>query len=602
MAIKWKVRAHDTDLVRSIEQGSKVTAVIAQILALRGITHPEQVSSFLDLKMTGFADPFELPGVEKATDTILSAIEQGQKIVIYGDYDCDGMTSTAILSGCIELLGGNVAYHVPNRLDDGYGLNIEAIDRLQKKGTNLIVTVDCGISSVHEVAHANGLGMQMIVTDHHHPGPKLPEANAIVHPALPDHTYRFAGLCGAGVAFKLAWGLFQKKTGSEKLPPPMREYLFRALGLAAIGTVADVVPLLDENRIIVHFGLQLMRQHCSKGLTELFRISKLNEKNTLGAEDIAFTLAPRLNAAGRLGQAQLGVELLITEDSERATQLAEYLDQLNGNRNTLENGMRRAARKMIAENHSPENEPALVLAEADWHQGVLGIVAGRIAELHHRPTILISVDKMGEKLAVGSCRSACGLNLYEALSACQKHLKSFGGHAAAAGLKIEADKIDRFREDFCDYVSEVVPPEKFQSQLMIDAETLLGQLTLPILGQIEKLSPFGMRNPRPVLCATGIKLASPAKTMGADGKHLSLELIQHGAKVRAIAFGKGEWAEKLDHTDGLYDFAFKPFINEFRGRTSVQLKLIDFRQTESSTPKPKLGTHDRRDATESLAR
>lgn len=587
MAMKWNIRPHDAALIQSIERDSKVTAVVAQLLALRGITHADQVHAFLDLKMTNMADPFELPGMEPACEAILSAIAANEKITIYGDYDCDGMTSTAILCGCIKLLGGEVNYFVPNRLDEGYGVNTDAIERLHKKGTKLIITVDCGISSVNEVAQANQLGVKMIVTDHHQPGETLPAAAAIVHPALPDQPYRFAGLCGAGVAFKLAWGLCQRKTGSEKLPPPLRDFLFKAIGLAAIGTVADVVPLLDENRIIVHYGLKVMRQFCSVGLTELIRVASLTEKQQLGAEDIAFTLGPRLNAAGRLGQAQLGVELLMCEDLHRATQLAEYINELNKSRDSLETSMRRAAKKMIKDNHDPENEPAFVLAQPDWHQGVLGIVAGRIAELYNRPTILISIDKMGEKLAVGSCRSACGLNLYKALESCGDLLAKYGGHVAAAGLKIDAGNIDRFREEFCDHVSNVVPPEKFQPQLSVDAEAPLSQLSMDTLFQMEKLAPFGMRNPRPVLCATGVRLASPAKTMGADDKHLSLNLTQHGTQIRAVAFGKGEWAQELDHEEGVYDFAFKPSINEFRGRRSVQLKLIDFRPSETHLPKMK---------------
>ena len=601
MARNWKIRPHDTALIQSIERGASVPPVVAQILALRGITHPDEVSAFLNLKMLNLAKPFELPGMNEACDAILDAIQRNEKIAIYGDYDCDGMTSTAILHNCIELLGGNVTYFVPNRLDDGYGVNTAALDKLHKKEVRLVITVDCGISSVAEVEHANRLGLKMIVTDHHQPGPVLPDAVAIVHPALPGHDYRFAGLCGAGVAFKIAWALCERKSGSPKLPTPMREFLFKAISLAAIGTVADVVPLLDENRIIVHFGLQLISQYCSKGLSELLRVSKLNEKEKLGAEDIAFTLGPRLNAAGRLGQAQLGVELLICENPTRATQLAEYINELNKSRDSLETGMRRSAKKIIKENHDPENEPALVLAKAEWHKGVLGIVAGRLAELYNRPTILISIDKMNTSAAVGSCRSACGLNLYKALEACSEHLIKFGGHVAAAGLKIEVDKIDRFREEFCDYVSSNVPPERFQPQLTIDAETTLGQLSMNTLYQMEQIAPFGQRNPRPVLCATGVQLASPAETMGTDNKHLRLELVQHNAKVKAVAFGCGDWAAELDHDGGVYDFAFKPSINEYRGYKSVQLKLIDYRVHKSSVSQPLGSKNDESHTTKKLA-
>ena len=598
--MNWKIRPHDSALIQEIERGASVPPVVAQILALRGITHPDEVSAFLNLKMLNLAPPFELPGMEIACEAILDAIANNEKIAIYGDYDCDGMTSTAILNNCIELLGGNVTYFVPNRLDDGYGVNIAALDKLKSKNVGLVITVDCGISSVEEVAHANRIGIKMIITDHHQPGAVLPDAVAIVHPALPGHDYRFAGLCGAGVAFKIAWALCERKTGSPKLPTPMREFLFRAIALAAIGTVADVVPLLDENRIIVHFGLKLIKQYCSVGLSELIRVSKLDEKEKLGAEDIAFTLGPRLNAAGRLGQAQLGVELLICENLDRATKLAEYINELNKSRDSLETGMRRGAKKMIKENHDPENEPAFVLAKPDWHKGVLGIVAGRLADLYNRPTILISIDKMGNTPAVGSCRSACGLNLYEALEACSEHLAGFGGHVAAAGLKIQSENIDRFREVFCDHVASVVPPERFQPQLTIDAETTLGQLTMSTLYQMEQIAPFGQRNPRPVLCATGVSLAAPAETMGADDKHLRLKLEQHSAKVNAVAFGHGDWAAELSET-GVYDFAFKPSINEYRGYKSVQLKLIDYRLHDSKVPSPSSRKDEQRSDSEKLA-
>ncbi len=256
MGLRWTMRTHDVQLVESIERHSNVSPVIAQILALRGITRPEQVASFLDMKMTGLRPPEELPGVTEAVAVIYSAITDKRKIFIYGDYDCDGMTSTAILFRCLQLLGGDVAYYVPNRLDDGYGLSIDALEKLHQRGAELIISVDCGIASVKEVEFANSKGLQMVITDHHHPGTSLPAAAAIVHPALPGHNYPFAGLCGAGVAFKLAWALCQCHHGSPKLPKSLRDFLFWAISLAAIGTVADVVPLKRENRILARHGLQ----------------------------------------------------------------------------------------------------------------------------------------------------------------------------------------------------------------------------------------------------------------------------------------------------------------------------------------------------------
>ncbi len=585
MGLRWALRTHDAQLVETIERQSNVSPVVAQILALRGISAPEQVHSFLDMKMTGLRPPDELPGMGPAVEVIYAAITDRKKIFVYGDYDCDGMTATAILYRCIELIGGDVSYFVPSRLDDGYGLSVEAIDKLHKRNAQLIISVDCGVCSVEEVAFAKQLGMQIVVTDHHHLGPSLPAADAIVHPALlkPDgQAYPFAGLCGAGVAFKLASALCQCHHGSPKLPQSLRNFLFEAIALAAIGTVADVVPLLDENRIIVHHGLNCLRQFANPGLTHLMQLAKCHEKPRLEAEDIAFGIGPRLNASGRLGQAQLGVELLTCQSEERAKSLAEYIDQLNKNRDTLDRKILRAANQLIKDNHDPENEAALVLMQPDWHLGVIGIVAGRIADTYHRPTIMISTDPLGNRPGVGSCRTSCGVDLYRALAGASEHLISFGGHAAAAGLSIRPENLEAFREDFCEQVIEQVSLDEFVPDLDIDAETLIGQLTLSTMHELEKLAPFGQDNPRPVLCATGVGLVAPAKTMGSDGRHLAVQLEQHDSRIRAVAFGKGEWAEDLSDQNARYDFAFRPVINEFRGRRTVELHLIDFRPTEST--------------------
>lgn len=585
MGLRWTLRAHDAHLVQEIERSSNVSPVVAQILALRGITQPDQIASFFDLKMTtGLRPPEELPGLVEAVVKIYSAITDRKKIFIYGDYDADGMTSTAILYRCIKLIGGDVSYFVPNRLDDGYGLSIETLEKLHNRGADMIVTVDCGIASVDEVRFAKRKGMQIIITDHHHPGPTLPEADGIVHPALPGSMYGFAGLCGAGVAFKVAWALCQADHGSPKLSEKYRHFLFAAVSLAAIGTVCDVVPLLDENRVIVHHGLNCMRQYANPGLKHLLQLSKVMDKPRLASEDIGFALGPRLNASGRLGQAQLGVELLTCESDERAQALAQYIDELNKNRDSLDRKILRSAKKLIKENHEPENEAALVLTEPDWHLGVIGIAAGRIAEMYHRPTIMISTDPLGNRPGVGSCRTSCGVNLYDALSGCQEHLIKFGGHAAAAGLTIQPENISAFREDFCEQVISQVSVDNLIPDLDIDAEALIGHLTMSMMNDLEKLAPFGQDNPRPVLCATGVRLASPPKTMGTDGRHLSLQLEQHDSRIRAVAFGKGEWADELAKEDAEFDFAFRPVVNDFRGRRNVEVQLIDFRPSTSTVP------------------
>ncbi|MEM9943444.1 MAG: single-stranded-DNA-specific exonuclease RecJ [Planctomycetota bacterium] len=585
MSLRWTLRAHDAHLVERIEKNSSVSPVVAQILALRGISHPDQVASFLDLKMTGLRQPEELPGVKEAVEKIYQAVVQKRKIFIYGDYDADGMTATAILVLCLQNFNADVSYFVPNRLDDGYGLNRDALTKLKKRGAELIVTVDCGIASVDEVEFARQLGLEIVVTDHHQMGQALPAADAIIHPALPQHDYPFHGLCGAGVAFKLAWALCKKHCGSPKLPEHLRNFLFSAVSLAAIGTVCDVVPLLDENRILVHHGLNCMRQFCSPGLKNLMVLAKCYDKPKLSSADIGFSIGPRLNASGRLGQAQLGVELLICQSEDRAQALAEYIDQLNKNRDSLDRKILRSAKKLIEENHRPDEEPALVIAAEDWHLGVIGIVAGRIAEAFHRPTVLISTDSLGNRPGVGSCRSSCGVDIYRALSNSSNHLIKFGGHRAAAGLTIQPENIDAFREDFCEQVMNQVSLDELIPDLNIDAEAPIGLLTIGMMRELEKLEPFGEDNPRPILCASGVQLAEPVKTMGTEGRHLALQLKQHNARIRAVAFGKGDWLEDLKDSDQLFDFAFEPMINDFRGRQSVELKLIDFRPSTSHKPR-----------------
>jgi single-stranded-DNA-specific exonuclease len=581
MSLKWNLRAHDAQLVQSIERASGVSPVIAQLLALRGITQPNHVSSFLDLKMTGLRKPSELPGIDAAVDAIFESIESKEKICVYGDYDADGMTSTAILYRCLKKLGAEISYFVPNRLDDGYGVSNDNLKKIQERGSKLVITVDCGITSVAEVEYAKTIGLRMVITDHHHVGMELPNAAAIVHPGLPHDPYPFPGLCGAGVAFKLAWALCQRRAGSEKLPESMRNFLFAAVSLAAIGTVCDVVPLLDENRIIVHHGLNCMTRYANRGLQALIKIADCDKKPKLESEDLGFRIGPRLNAAGRLGQAQLGVELLTCDSPERAQQLATYINELNKNRDSLDRRILKSANEVIKKHHDPENEPAIVLAQPDWHLGVIGIAAGRIAELYHRPTILISLDPLGARPGVGSCRSACGVNLYDAIQGSSQHLIKFGGHSAAAGLSIDPDKVDAFREDFCEQVIDQVSVDELIPDLDIDAEALLGHLTFQMMNDLEKLAPFGQKNPRPLMCATEVRLAEPPRTMGSDGRHLSLRLEQHGSSVRAVAFGKADWAKELEKPDACFDFAFRPQINEFRGHRSVQLHLVDFRPSGS---------------------
>ncbi|MEQ8210299.1 MAG: single-stranded-DNA-specific exonuclease RecJ [Lacipirellulaceae bacterium] len=576
MPKRWRIHRHDPSRVAELERSAGVSTVVAQLLIARGISQPDEAKLFLAPKLTGLRDPDLLPGNTRAAEILWGAVQANSRIVVYGDYDADGMTATAILYRCLRLLNADVHYYVPNRIDEGYSLNTEAIRSLAAQKTDLIVTVDCGIASLAEADLAAELGMTLIVTDHHQCAERLPQAAAIIHPGLPDSDYPFPGLCGAAVAFKLAWALAQQASGEKKVTDRMRNFLLQAVGLAALGTVADVVPLVDENRILVHHGLNSLTHSPPLGLEALIKVTKLNEKRQLEGEHLGFQLAPRLNAAGRLGQAEIGVELLTTDDPTRAEKLAHYLDELNEERKSLERSMLLAADKQAKEKFDPENDPALVLSSHDWHPGVIGIVAGRLAEKYNLPTILIAGDPLGVKPGIGSARSARGLNLHQALAACDDLLESHGGHAAAAGLKITEAKIPEFRRQFFEVVRQEISSEDRLAELSVDAETALNCLTQQTVQQIESLAPFGHGNHRPVLSASNVRLSEAPKRIGGGGRHLSMTFDQHGVKIRAVAFGGGDWCDELAAINGELSIAFRPVINHFRGRANVEIHLDDW--------------------------
>jgi single-stranded-DNA-specific exonuclease len=573
----WRIHPHDAAEIQALERAAHLPAVVAQLLVCRGMRDPEAVRQFLDPKLGDLRDPDELPGVPAAADRVMAAITERRKIYIYGDYDVDGMTATAILTQCLRLLGADVAYYIPNRVDEGYGLNDEALKTLADRGAQMVITVDCGVASLAEAETARTLGLELIITDHHEMAERLPNAAAIVHPRLPGTTYPFGGLCGAGVAFKLAWAICQRANQAKRVSERMRDFLVQAVGLVALGTVADVVPLVDENRILVKHGLRSLREQPTLGMAALMKLTKLDEKRALGAEDIGFTLAPRLNAAGRLGQGTLGVELLITDSTERATALSEYLNELNGSRESLERSIYLAANKQAQEEFDPEADAALVLASNGWHPGVIGIVASRLVEKFHRPVVMIALDELGLKPGVGSARSVPGFDLCAALRACGATLQSCGGHAVAAGLKIDPARIDEFRACFVEHAAAEITSAQRVAELRIDAEVSFSSLTVDAVLQLERMAPFGSGNPRPVMCTTDVSLVDAPKKMGGGERHLALRLRQHNLQLRGVAFGGGEWCDEIAAVEGGLAVAFRPVINEFKGRRNVELHICDWR-------------------------
>ncbi len=568
----WQLLPHDPAAVDRLARALNVAALVAQLLLNRKLDAPAAAATFLQASLTGLREPDLLPGVSAAAERLLSAIKKQQRICIYGDYDVDGVSGTAILLTVLRLLNATYDFHVPHRLEDGYGLNVEALRLLKARGTDVVVTVDCGITSVAEAEEAKRLDLELIITDHHEPKAQLPAA-LLVHPRLATGSYPFGGLCGAGVALKLAWALCKRHCGSDKVSPPLREALLDAVALAALGTVADVVPLHDENRILVRHGLARLRQSPNVGIKALLEAANLHEKATLGAFDIGYTIAPRLNAAGRLGSARLAVELLTTQSPQRATDLARFLEDQNRERQSAERKIYLEAREMAAEQEKA-GAAAFVLASASWHAGLIGIVAGRLMEAYARPVLMIATSKDGT-LAAGSGRSVPGFKLHEALAACGEELLSHGGHATAAGFKLQPGRLPAFRERFAALASShfTEPPVP---KLTIDAEVPLAALTTGVVDALALLEPFGAGNPQPLLLAGELQVVGEPRKVGNGERHLSFRVRQHQRELRAIAFGMGDCVEELMSAGGQCCLVFAPKINEWQGRRSVELEVRDF--------------------------
>lgn len=574
----WQLLPLDRPAVERLAADLRVPPLVAQLLRNRGLEEVAAARRFLETPLSGLHPPEWLPGVADAAERLVQAVRQGRRICVYGDYDVDGLTGTAILLHCLRLMNASVDFYVPNRLEEGYGLNREALRQIAQAGAAVVVTVDCGIASIAEADAARQLGLELIVTDHHELKEQLPAAAVCVHPRLPDTDYPFGGLSGAGVAFKLAWALSQRACGSDKVSPQFREFLLDATALAALGLVADVVPLHDENRIFVKHGLHRLRQASSIGLRALLEAAGLASQTPLTADDIGYKLAPRLNAAGRLGCARLVVELLTTPSPQRAADLARHLEEQNQKRQKIEKHIYFQARHLVDENNMTD-DPVLVLAHADWHPGIIGIVASRLVDLYGRPVLMISLrhDRdSGQLIGHGSGRSIAGFALHEALRACDGSLLSHGGHAAAAGFTLLADAITPFHQQLCAYAEQVFPHGPPPPRLILDTEIPLSALTLGLLRDLDHLEPYGSHNPPPLFLVGGLQVVGTPRKVGQDERHLSFRVRQQGATLRAIAFGMADRLEELMSQNGQCCLAFRPALNEWQGRRSVDLRVVDW--------------------------
>jgi len=573
-AFLWRVE-RVFDEADTLARQAGTAPLVAQVLANRGITDPETAKRFLNPKLTDLHDPAELTGAPDAAARIAAACRSGEKILLYGDYDVDGMTGVAILYSCLALAGANVDVYVPHRLDEGYGLHTDALDALIADGAQLIVTVDCGISAVEPVAHARAKGVDLIVTDHHVISDDLPDANVIVHPAAPPGDYPFQELAGAGVAFKLAWQVARELCGSDRVDDQMREFLLNATCLAALGTIADVVPLVGENRVIATYGLTGLPKTQHIGLQALIAAAGLDGEK-LDAYHVGFVLAPRLNAAGRMGHAAEAVELLTGRAGERSREIADELTRQNAARQKVERDIADQAIQMVeSRNLADDDRRAIVLACEDWHGGVIGIVASRLVRRFNRPAVMIAIN--GDGKGQGSCRSINGLHMRDALAACEEHLLGFGGHAMAAGLTIDPANIDAFTEAFVAHANDQLTPEDLQPTLRIDAETALGLLNYQAVEHLTRLAPHGQSNPAPVVALRGCRLIDDPRRMGQRGNTLGLILGDDRVTMRAVGFGMGDLADQLVRGDTV-DVAGTPAFNTFRGRTNIEFMLKDLKR------------------------
>jgi single-stranded-DNA-specific exonuclease len=573
----WHLHPHDPDASRRLAAALGASPVVAQLLLNRGVSDAAAARVFLDSPLGGLHPPGALPGVPEAADRVVAALKAGRKICVYGDYDADGVTGTAVLLRLFRTLGADAEFYVPHRLEEGYGVNADALRQIAENGAKLVITVDCGIASPDEAEVAKAIGLELIVTDHHEMKDRLPPADVLVHPRLPGSTYPFGGLSGAGVALKLAWAVAQRVTGSERVAPHLREYLLDAVGLAALGLVADVVPLRDENRVLVRHGLERLAKKPFTGIQALVAAAGIGANGAIRAEDVAFKLAPRLNAAGRLGCARLVVELLTTPVPSKAKELAEYLEGQNQERQARERKMTQHAREMVEEAGFAD-APAIVLGApaSEWHPGVIGIVAGRLKEQFAKP-VLIAALKENDEVSTGSGRSVAGFPLHLALAECGDVLDGSGGHEKAAGFKLRPSRLAELRERFCAVAKRLFPNGFPPPALRLDAEVPLSALTFGLLGDIDKLEPYGEDNPRPRFLATGLQVEGTPRRIGQGERHLSFRVRQGGTTIRAVAWGMGDRLDELMAAGGSCCLAFTPKINEWNGQRTVEIEAIDFR-------------------------
>ncbi|PIQ08263.1 MAG: single-stranded-DNA-specific exonuclease RecJ [Ignavibacteriales bacterium CG18_big_fil_WC_8_21_14_2_50_31_20] len=542
---RWTIKeAPDEKTVLALADSLNISNILASILILRGITNFNEAKTYFRPDINLLHDPFLMDGMQEATNRIIDAITNNEKIVVYGDYDVDGTASAAILYLFLKELNANVQVHIPNRLTDGYGLSIESIELLAQQKTDLIITVDCGITAVDEVEYATSLGVDTIISDHHKPKETIPNAVAVLDPLKPGCNYPYKYLSGAGVAFKLA------RAVSDRVG--RKNNILQYLDLVALAASADIVPLTDENRILVKRGMEMINENPRPGILALIKKAK-KEVGSLTAGQVVFTIAPRINAVGRMGDAKRAVDLFIEKDNDTADKIAQILEDENYRRRKIDEMTFSHAVSIIEETVDLDKEVAIIVHVDEWHPGVIGIVASRVVEKYYRPAIMLSTV---DGVAKGSARSISGFNIYEALQECDDMLIQFGGHEAAAGVAIEIDNIDKFRIKFNHVLREKMKEKDIIPEIKADIIISLSDITPKFVRILDQFAPFGPGNMRPVFIAKNVQLANYPRIVGSN--HLLATLKQNGGdKVfDAIGFNLGYFAEIIAKDRDLIDIVF----------------------------------------------
>ncbi len=562
----WQVRTPNRKLAREIEKGLSLPPLVALILSSRHITSPSQARDFLYSRLQNLPAPSQLPDLDKAVNRIVIALEHGEQMAVYGDYDVDGVTATALLVHFLLRLGGKVRWYLPHRVQEGYGLNSGALHRLHGQGVGLVITVDCGSTDPEAIQLAGELGMDVIVTDHHQPPSHLPVANALVNPKLSEEAEELQDLAGVGVAFYLVTALrthfrhLGRWTDSDQ--PNLKDYL----DLVALGTLADMVPLTSTNRILAGVGLRELSRTSRQGLRALKEVCGL-AKGQVSDWDVLFRLGPRLNAAGRLGNGALALQLLLSTDQTEARKLAGELDRLNRQRQRAEDRLLAETLRLIEADASLRKSSSLVLASPGWHKGLLGLVASRLVERFNKPTILLTqVDQHWE----GSGRSFGTFDLYQALACCKDHLVRYGGHRLAVGLGLKQEQLPRFRDAFQSIVKEAIPQETMPRTRKVDALVQLEEITPGLMTFLERMQPFGIGNPEPIFCCRDFQVENLRVLKGC---HLQLRLRQGKVRLNGIGFNLLESEEAVSPPEWLL---FSLRWNHWQGEKRIQLHILDY--------------------------